>query len=172
MYAQCYAALMLEYAQIKNYVRVLGIDIGGFTADYMMLVKGKIDISATDSLENGVIRFYQDVRKSCRKKYDAIVDESDVDEILSGNTDSYDLEIIEEVEHIGEKFVDQLLATFRELGIDLKSSFVVFMGGGSMLLKKFIEKSPLLKKFTFIDQINANAKGYEFLYQVYQRKLK
>lgn len=170
VYAQCYAAIMTEFQKIKDYPRVIGIDIGGFTADYMMLKRGRIDIDNTDSLENGVILLYRSVQKECVKKHDALIEESDVDEILNGNTGMYDKEIVNTVNETAAKFVERFLATFRELQIDLKNTFVVFMGGGSVLLKNFIKESPLLKNFMFIDDINANVNGYEFLYNV-QKKI-
>lgn len=38
------------------------VDIGGFTADYVRLRNGVPDMSACDSLENGVILLYSRVR--------------------------------------------------------------------------------------------------------------
>ncbi len=37
VYAQCYAAIMTVFTQIKPYPRVVGIDIGGFTTDYLTI---------------------------------------------------------------------------------------------------------------------------------------
>lgn len=170
IYAQCYAAIMTVFTKIKDYPRVLGIDIGGFTADYMTLKRGRIDIDSTDSLENGVILLYRNAKKECAKKHDAIIEESDVDEILHGNVGMYDREIVDTVREVAKKYVEKFLATFRELQIDLKNTYVVFMGGGSALLKDFISESPLLKNFMFLENLNANVAGYEFLYNV-QKKM-
>lgn len=170
VYAQCYAAIMTIYPKIKDYPRVLGIDIGGFTADYMMLKLGHIDIENTDSMENGVILLYRHIKRECAKKYDAIIEESDVDEILQGHVEMYENEIVGTVRGCAENFVEKLLASFRELQIDLKNCYVVFMGGGSLILQEFIEKSPLLKKYMLLDEINVNVMGYKFLYKVSQRR--
>lgn len=170
VYAQCYAAIMTIYPKIKDYPRVLGIDIGGFTADYMMLKLGHIDIENTDSMENGVILLYRYIKRECAKKYDAIIEESDVDEILQGHVEMYENEIVGTVRRCAENFVEKLLASFRELQIDLKNCYVVFMGGGSLILQEFIEKSPLLKKYMLLDEINVNVMGYKFLYRVSQRR--
>ena len=40
---------------------------------------------------------------------------------------------------------------------------VIFVGGGSILLRPFFEASPLVAKATFVDAANANAIGYEML---------
>ena len=42
----------------------------------------------------------------------------------------------------------------------------MFIGGGAALLKKLIEKSDRLGKYMFIEDICANAKGYDKLYQM------
>ncbi|MCD8109972.1 MAG: ParM/StbA family protein [Clostridiales bacterium] len=170
VYAQCYAALMPLYGSLKAYPRVLGIDIGGFTADYIMMERGRLGIDNTDSMENGVILLYRDIRKECLKKYDAIIEEPDVDEILSGNTGLYEKEITAAVEKAADRFVERLLANFREMQIDLKRCHTVFMGGGSALLRKYISRSTLLNGPVFIDDIHANVKGYELLYQLSQRR--
>jgi len=62
-------------------------------------------------------------------------------------------------------FVSDLLASIRERGIDTKSVFTIFIGGGSLRLRSFIEKSERLGRYMFIEDIKANAKGYDLLYQ-------
>ena len=54
----------------------------------------------------------------------------------------------------------------REKHLDLKSGVVVFVGGGGIRLKKVIEASGKIGKSFFVEDINANAKGYELLYQM------
>lgn len=66
-------------------------------------------------------------------------------------------------------FVDDILGTLRERGLDLKTSCVVFIGGGAMLLKKYLESSDKIGRSIFVEDICANAKGYGLLYQI-QRK--
>ena len=66
-------------------------------------------------------------------------------------------------------YVDDLLGTFRERGIDLKTGCVVFIGGGALLLREYLEHSEKIGRCVFIEDIRANAKGYGLLYQI-QRK--
>ena len=49
--------------------------------------------------------------------------------------------------------------------IDLRSGRTVFVGGGSTLLRKQIEASDKVTTPIFVDEIAANAKGYEMLYK-------
>ena len=171
LYVQCYAALMTHYSDIKNDANVLGLDIGGFTADYILLKHGQIrNIENTDSLESGVIILYQRIKRECIKRYDTPIEESDIDDIIAGNPGMYEKAIVDTVNKMAQNFVDELLALFRERQIDLKHTKVVFMGGGSLLLRQYIEKSPLITSYMFIDNINANAAGYKFLNNVAKTK--
>lgn len=170
VYPQCFAALMTVYPKIKNYPRALGVDIGGFTSDYVSMEKGKSDPSAVGSIENGVIAFYDTVSKECLERYDVIIEESDVDNILSGDEEYYDKYIVETVDRCAKEYITNFLAKFKEKNIDLKQNFIIFAGGGSLLLKKYLEESELIKKHMFLENINANAKGYEILYAMSQKK--
>ena len=58
VFPQDYAAAMTIYPQIASYNRVVTVDIGGFTVDYLLLRGGKPDLSVCDSLEMGVITLY------------------------------------------------------------------------------------------------------------------
>jgi len=49
--------------------------------------------------------------------------------------------------------------------LDLRSGKTVFVGGGSILLRKQIEASGKVSSPIFVDKISANAKGYELLYK-------
>lgn len=60
----------------------------------------------------------------------------------------------------------EILNQLRELQVDLRSNPAVFIGGGSILLRPFLENSPLVAKADFVDSPNANALGYEMLGKV------
>ena len=48
------------------------------------------------------------------------------------------------------------------------TSYTVFIGGVAVLLKQFLEKSDLLGKYLFIEDLKANARGYDLLYRAYK----
>ena len=54
-YPQAYAAAMTVFGQLRPLSKCVVLDIGGFTADYMLLKKGVPDLSDCSSLEYGVI---------------------------------------------------------------------------------------------------------------------
>lgn len=168
-YPQDYAAAMTVYSQIVDYDRVLTVDIGGFTLDYLLLRGGRPDLSVCESLEKGVIRLYNDVISRINSEKDILLEEQDVDRIIQGKRTDYPQDIVEVVESMTRTYVEDIIGTLRERGLDLKTGCVVWIGGGAMLLKKHLESSSRIENSIFVEDICANAKGYGILYQLQQR---
>lgn len=72
---------------------------------------------------------------------------------------------------MSKMYVDDLLGILRELGLDLKTGCVIFIGGGALLLREYLEKAGKGGKCIFVDDICANAKGYELLYRIQKRQV-
>lgn len=168
VYIQAYAAycLVAVQRQLFSYPKVLVIDIGGFTVDYMILKFGQLERSYVDSLEEGVIKLYRSIKAGIRQRYSILLDESDIDNIITGKAARFEQGLIDRVREIAEKYVTELLGTFRELDIDFKTTQTVFVGGGSILIADFIQE--VWKKYQgeyfIINDPRANAKGYKLQY--------
>ncbi len=169
-YPQAYAAAMTVYSLIKEQPKALVLDIGGFTADYLMLKDGRPDLSLCDSLENGVIILYNSIRSKINADYDILLDESDIDAILLHKSHGFPQEIVTMVRRMAESFVDQLFGKLRERMIDLRVGKTIFIGGVSILLREFIGSSKKLGGAIIIDDIAANAKGNDILYRASHRR--
>ena len=168
-YPQDYAAAMTIYPQIVEYDRVLTVDIGGFTLDYLLMRGGRPDLSVCDSLEKGVIRLYNEVISRINSEQDILLEEQDVDRIIQGKRTDYSREITEVVESMTKTYVEDILGTLRERGLDLKTGCVVWIGGGAKLLRDYLENSKRIGRSVFVEDICANAKGYGILYQLQKR---
>ena len=57
-------------------------------------------------------------------------------------------------------------AEYAERMLELQSGKVIFLGGGATLLRRQIEASGKIGQAIFVEDINANAKGYEYLYRL------
>lgn len=134
-----------------------------------MMRSGRGDLTVCDSLENGVIVLYNQVRKKANSEFDILLDETDIDSILEGKAGIYSPDVVSLVEQLAQDFVNDLANGLRERMLDLSSGKVVFVGGGAIRLRKQIENSGKVKNALFVEDINANAKGYEFLYQMETR---
>ena len=165
-YPQAFAAAMPVYSQISSYPKVTVIDIGGFTADYLMIKNGQADLSSCDTLENGVIMLYNQVIAKVNSDLDLLLDESDIDAILGDRQTEYGDNVRNIVYESAQVFVNDFIGKLRERMIDLRSGRTVFVGGGSILLRKQIEASGKVANPIFVDKISANAKGYELLYRM------
>ena len=70
------------------------------------------------------------------------------------------------------RYIDSLLqeAALQAEHLNHPAIETVFIGGGSILLRKYIECSPKISKHIIIDDIAANEKGYDLLYRADHRK--
>ncbi len=164
-FPQAYAAIMPIYQRIHSYSKVAVLDIGGFTADYLLVKNGEADLSACDSLDNGVITLYNGIKSKVNADFDILLDESDIDAILKDVPTDFDESVIHIVQEQAQQFINDLFGKLRERMIDLRSGKAVFVGGGSILLKKQIEASGKVGAPIFVDEISANTKGYELLFK-------
>lgn len=165
-FPQDYSAAMTIYGRLKDYVKVIVIDLGGFTLDYLLMRNGQPDLGVCDSLDNGVIKLYNGIASRISSEYDILLEELDMDQIIQDKPTDYPIEIIRTVQAMAKVFTDDFLGSLRERDVDLKSGCVVFTGGGSLLLKKYIQASGKTGSCIYITDLQANAKGYGILYRL------
>lgn len=167
VHMQTYAAYLYVARELNLFKKkVLLLDIGGFTLDYMLLEKGMISWEYTDSTGRGVISMYQRINKGIREKYDLDLKENDMDAIILGETSLYDSGIEERVTELAKEHMTDALGMLRECGIDLRMCVTVFVGGGSILLSKIIEKvwHRYQGEYYVINDSKVNVLGYKKKY--------
>ena len=168
VHMQTYAAYLYLAKELKlsTYPKVLMIDIGGYTLDYMLLEKGIILWNYTDSTGKGVISMYQRVNKGIREKFDLDLKENDIDSVLKEESCMYGEAIRKRVIEIVTEHVEEILGMFRECRIDLRSAMTIFVGGGSILLSKIIET--VWKRYDgeyyVVNDSKVNVQGYRKKY--------
>ena len=164
-YSQALAASVTRYGDLKNYAVSYVIDIGGFTVDVLKLRKGRPDLEVMESFEQGVITLYNKIMSQCNAQFDRLLEDSDIDEVIRGEPTILPGEIQLLIRTSAQQFLNEFFNFLRERGIDVKSSKCVFAGGGSMLLRNMIERGGKVGFPIFIENIHANAQGYELLYK-------
>ncbi|MCL2516948.1 MAG: ParM/StbA family protein [Oscillospiraceae bacterium] len=169
-YPQALAAAVPVIGEISSLPKAVVLDIGGFTADYLILKHGRADLSDCDSLEHGVIIMYNQITAKVNSDLDLLLDESDIDTILQETPNDFPDNIKRIVHDTAQVFVSDLFGKLRERAIDLRSGKTVFVGGGSILLREQIEASGKVASPIFVDKISANAKGYELLYRAFKSR--
>ena len=149
---------MTVYQRIAEFNKVITVDIGGFTLDYLLIRGGRPDLGVCDSLEKGVIKLYNDVASRINSEKDILLDDTDIDRIIRGERTDYDGEVLRIVGDMTRTFVDDILGTLRERGLDLKTSCMVFIGGGGPALPDTEERqvTAMGKKNAFVTTIGFN----------------
>ena len=167
-YPQSYAAAASMLQTLTTVPLALVVDIGGYTMDYIRIKKGRGDMASCDSLENGVIMLYNKIISKVRAAQDILLTEEEIDAILLGQSVQGLQEVIPVVERCAQEFVSDLLSALRERQLELRTAPVVFVGGGSILLKRHIQESGKVAHPIFVEDVRANVKGYETLYWLAQ----
>ena len=109
VFPQDYAAAMTIYPQIAAYNRVVTVDIGGFTLDYLLLREGRPDLSVCDSLEKGVITLYNRIISRVSSDFDMLLEDTDIDTIILGKNSDYSDSVIRLVKQMTKQYVDDFL---------------------------------------------------------------
>lgn len=165
-YPQAYAAAVTMYETLCSIPQAIILDLGGYTADYIRVKNGAGDLTVCDSLEKGVIPYYNKVQSKLRAEQDLLLSELEIDTILMGGQADIPRAVTDIVASQAQEYVTDLLNTFREHQIELKSGPIIFVGGGALLFRQQIEKSGKIGRPIFVDDVRANARGYEKMYEL------
>ena len=164
-YPQAFAAAVTQYSTLKAHSVAYIIDIGGFTIDVLKLRYGRPDLEVVESFEKGVITLYNSIASKCNSQYARILEECEIDEVIRNQSTVLPGEVQQLIRSMTADFLAEFYNFLRERGIDVSTSKCVFAGGGSLLLRGMIERGNKVAFPIFIEDIHANALGYDVLYQ-------
>ena len=163
VFPQAYAAVVPQSSKVVNTPRIFIVDVGGYTTDVLLLKNGKLDFQFCRSLEIGIITMNNEIIRKVNVLHDMRIEDEHISDVLSERETILPDEVKETIREATKLHADDILNQLRELQVDLRSNPVIFVGGGSILLRPCFEASPLVAKATFVDTANANAIGYEML---------
>ena len=164
-YPQAFAAAVTQFGTLKAHSVAYIIDIGGFTIDVLKLRSGHPDLAVVESFEKGVITLYNGIASKCNALYARILEDCDIDEVIRNQPTVLPGEAQQLIRTMTNDFLTEFYNFLRERGVDVSTSKCVFAGGGSLLLRGMIERGNKVAFPIFIEDIHANARGYELLYQ-------
>jgi plasmid segregation protein ParM len=168
-FPQDYAAAITDFSAVRAMRRAVVLDIGGMTADYLLLNSGKLDLSVCGSLEHGIITLYNRITEQVRGDYGMLLDDDTIDQLLQHNDVLGSPEIMQLTHRCATAFARDLLGKLRERQIDLRITPTVFVGGGAIRLYPFFKATGMLGQSSLIENICANALGYEKLFKASQQ---
>mgnify|MGYP000001838995 FL=1 len=161
---QGYSAYILVANQLylQEQPKVLLIDIGGFTVDYLLVRYGVVDRTRIDSLPEGIIMLYKRIMVGIRQRFNLYLEEADIDNILFKRKTPYSELVVRRTFEIAAEYMSDLLGSFLEFGIDFRTTVTVFVGGGTVLLKDIIDEVWKRYHSTYyvVDDPRANVKGF------------
>jgi plasmid segregation protein ParM len=163
VFPQAYAAAMTRTAELGGQSRAFVVDIGGMTVDTLLLRHWRPDMAYTLSLEGGVNRLCNDIMGALSSDLGVRAEQDQVEAALRGEGTLFDEAALRLIHDTAGSFTARLLGDLRERDIDLQTTPSVFIGGGSLLLRRHIKYSPLVNAPVFVEDINANAVGYQLL---------
>jgi len=167
IYPQAYAGAVTIHDEIKTHKTINIIDIGGYTVDLLQLTDFKPDMTLCTSLYSGVNLLFQQINEMSRSKGMNDIPDNVIEGILMNDSaimHDASKKRIELVQENATRFAKELLPKISQTGMDLEENRTVFIGGGSNLLKPFIEKTNIVSKPLFINNVRANVEGYRLLY--------
>lgn len=161
VYLQGHAASAAAPSLLRKYSTTYIVDIGGYTTDVMKMVKGLPDISDIRSEEMGMIHLFNDIKKYVMERMGLSLSELNISDVLEKRPNTIPDEVVNHIHAACDEYLHKVLTNLQEKHIDLRLTPAIFVGGGSVVLKDAISRSPLVGTCEFVDTIHANAIGYE-----------
>ena len=157
--------------RLKEIPRTFIIDIGGYTTDVMLLRNAAPDLQFCRSLEMGVIPMSNDIISRVSAMYDIKIDDDHIADIIQGRPTILPQEVRDVIFTKVRSYACDILDKLRELQVDLRANPAIFIGGGSILFRSFVEESPLVAHADFVTDPKANAIGYGMLATAQLRRM-
>jgi len=173
VFPQAYAAAFTIHERVKDSRTVNIVDIGGYTVDCLQLVDFQPNMDICTSLYNGVNTLFKRVNESIRAEGGKDIPDMSIEGILLNDERTIKdspHERVGFVKSVAKQHALDVLMEVSDKGINLTENATVFIGGGSLLLREDIEKSGMVKNPLFVENVNANADGYQLLYKLRKAK--
>ncbi len=166
VFPQCYGAVASRIPEMRSEEVV--VDIGSWTIDTLRIVDRSPDETGCGSDPNGLIPCMKKIDEECMRHFNTKVGESIIrDVMMTGHADIDDC-YREVIEAELEKYAVSVYRSLREMGINVKTTPITFVGGGASLIRRYAGVTG--KNIHFIEDVRANAIGYELLLKAYLKK--
>ena len=128
-----------------------------------MLRNGKPDLLFCRSLEIGAITMNNNIIGKISAQHDMRIEDDHITAVLQGRDTILPESVIQTIWDSAKCHAESILNKLRELQVDLRSTPAIFIGGGAIQFRQYIEESSMVVKADFITDTKANAIGYGML---------
>lgn len=163
VFPQCYAAVADRIRTFPE--RAVIVDIGSWTIDIMPIYQYYPDEPECTTIPQGLIRCMREINEECVRQIGQELDENIIQDVMAGVKGTLPQQYMEIIEGCLEKFAEKVLNTLKEHGYNLDVTPIIFVGGGATVMKLFGHTGS--GNIQYIEDIRANAKGYEYLGRAY-----
>jgi plasmid segregation protein ParM len=163
IFPQGYSGIISKFNDYRDLPCCNVIDIGGQTIDFFTMENCIINLQKVASENAGVIQLFNKIKQDILKE-GMLITEKQIEEVIlkKDNSTFSDVNIGNTIIKETGQFVTDMLERLREQNYDLKINPTVFLGGGSLLLKSYLEANKELGYFEILDEF-ANVEGYRIL---------
>ena len=137
------------------------VDIGNGTMNVIFVVDGVPDSARYYTERFGVDCCVIEMRSELTNKVHSVVDDHIVKKVLKDGTADIGEKYLKAIGECATEYAEKIMRKIREYGYNEELAKLHFLGGGAMLMKHFAKLDK--DRVHFIGDINANAKGYEYL---------
>ena len=162
LFPQGYAAVLTQ-TELLDEPSVIVADIGGWTVDLMRLDNRLPNAATCRSLEWGMIRCIDEISEQVRRVLGLSLTTAQIECVLRGDASSLPDEAKGIIHAQADLYVQNLLSTITECGLDTRAMPTIFIGGGAALMKRRVSATNGLCRPVILDDVSLNAKGYERL---------
>ena len=163
LFPQGYAALLTDPDLLLDEPSLLLMDIGGWTVDLMRIDNARPVAETAHSLEFGMIRCIDEISEQVRRVLGLSLTTAQIECVLRGDASSLPDEAKGIIHAQADLYVQNLLSTITECGLDTRAMPTIFIGGGAALMKRRVSATNGLCRPVILDDVSLNAKGYERL---------
>ena len=168
VFPQCYAAVAYRIPSFTK--KTLIVDVGSWTVDIMPVVNKAPDESNCITIPKGLITCMRSINEQCVRQLNGELDEADIQQIMRYGNSDVDEAYFNIARTEIEGFCERVYNSIREYGYNLNTTPIIFVGGGAVVMKNFGGLNQ--KNISFLQDVKANAKGYEQLAVMGLRRMK
>lgn len=163
VFPQCYAAVADRLSTYKK--KVLVVDIGSWTIDIMPIFEQKPMEGKSITIPRGLITCMRSINEECVRLIGSEVSETEIEEVMQGKASDLPEKYLNVIQEGLQGFTQKVYYTIKECGYNLETTRIIFVGGGATVMKLY--GNFLSDNIEYIEDIKANAKGYEYLSKIY-----
>lgn len=158
---QNYAAVISQKPELlKDFSTVFCIDIGDGTVDLLVMHKAQPDLSIRVSNKTGMAVLRANIINGIQQNFGYQLTSEDVENVLLGKRHVLEEKVVNYIKEQAEHWTMHIVNELHTHVPDFRTNPTILLGGGSIMLRPYLEKSDAFRYIEFIDEINANAVGY------------